>query len=86
VLIDDGRARNAGNGTVAGMPAPAREALAGAIEPVIAAHRRLWLERNRPGGLSDSVAWLERLRDNYRKGDVDPAWLVPGLRPVPPAD
>jgi len=32
------------------------------LEQVIAEHRRLWLARNRPGGLEDSVARLENIR------------------------
>ena len=37
-------------------------------------HRRLWLARNRPGGLPDSAAWLENLGVAYRTGEVDPEW------------
>ena len=82
VLIADGRARNAGDGSISGMPAAARAELTDRIEPVIGAHDGLWHRRNRPGGFRDSVAVLERLRDAYRTGDVDPEWLQPGLRPV----
>jgi hypothetical protein len=38
-----------------------RAALAYDLRPLIARHRALWLARNRPGGLDDSVARLERL-------------------------
>ena len=72
-MIDDARARNA---------EATRTRLAERLDPVIAAHQDLWLARNRPGGLSDSTAWLERLRDSYRTGEVDADWLPPGLRPV----
>jgi hexosaminidase len=34
--------------------------LAGTIRRTVAEHRRLWLARNRPGGLNDSVGRLER--------------------------
>ena len=36
-------------------------------------HRRLWLARNRAGGLGDSASWLQRLLRAYRTGDVEPA-------------
>jgi len=81
VVVDDGRGRNAGDGTLSGIDPKTRTELADRLEPVIDAHRALWLARNRPGGLDDSVSWLERLRDSYRAGDVDPNWLPPGLRP-----
>jgi hypothetical protein len=84
VLVDDGRGRNAGDGTLAGIDAGTRAALADRLDPVIAAHRDLWLARNRPGGLPDSTAWLERLRDSYRSGAVDADWMSPGLRAVGP--
>jgi hypothetical protein len=32
----------------------------------IAEYRRLWLARNRPGGLADSVARFEHARAEYR--------------------
>ena len=37
-------------------------------------YRALWLARNRPGGLVDSVAWLDNLRAAYETGRPDPAW------------
>jgi hypothetical protein len=83
VLLDDGRGRNAGDGTLAGIGGGVRLELADRLEPIIAAHRELWLTRNRPGGLDDSASWLERLRDSYRAGEVDAEWLPPGLRAVP---
>ncbi len=39
-----------------------RAALAHELGALIEEHRKLWLRRNRPGGLSDSVARLERTR------------------------
>jgi hypothetical protein len=41
--------------------------LARRLMPTIDTHRRLWLERNRPGGLDDSAAWLERLLARYAR-------------------
>ena len=37
-------------------------------------HRALWLARNRPGGLVDSVAWLDNLHAAYESGRPDPTW------------
>ena len=82
VMLDDARGRNAGDGTLPGIPEPTRRDLADRLDSVIAAHDQLWHARNRPGGFTDSVSWLERLRDSYRSGNVDPDWLPPGLRPV----
>lgn len=46
-----------------GLGAPRAE-LAGQMRAIIAEHRRLWLARNRPGGLADSVGRMEvRLRE-----------------------
>jgi len=33
------------------------------LEAIITEHQRLWLVRSRPGGLRESVAWYERLRE-----------------------
>ena len=52
-----------------------RRALADELRPVIAEHERLWLARNRPGGLRDSRAWLEHLLGCYETG-VDRSRLV----------
>ena len=45
-----------------------RDALATELGTRIEEYRRLWLERFRPGGLSDSTAWFEHLLDCYRTG------------------
>jgi hexosaminidase len=39
--------------------------LANELRAIIAEHRRLWLARNRPGGLNDSAAQLEKLLKDY---------------------
>lgn len=72
VLIDDARARLEGDRTLPGIPEPTRANLADRMEAVITEHRRLWLARNRSGGLAESKAWLERLRDAYRTGHAAP--------------
>jgi hypothetical protein len=60
----------AGDGKLASVPRRERAALAAALEPLMAEHRRLWLARNRPGGLEESSAWLERLLGAYRTGEA----------------
>ena len=50
-----------------GLGAPAAM-LAGQMREIVSEHRRLWLARNRPGGLPDSVrAFEERLKE-YERG------------------
>jgi hypothetical protein len=77
LLCRDARLRLAGDGTVGAIPTGARAELAGGIEAVTAEHRRLWLARNRPGGLDDSCAWLDHLRDAYETGVAAREWGGP---------
>jgi hypothetical protein len=42
------------------IPAGPRTKLAQRLRPLITEHRRLWLLRDRPGGLDESAAWIER--------------------------
>jgi hexosaminidase len=74
---NDARARLAGDGMLGSIPAPDREALAIHAGEVAEEHRRLWLERNRAGGLNESLAWLEHLRHCYGSGLADPGWFGP---------
>jgi len=48
-----------------GFPIPARQS-----SQLIIEHRRLWLARNRPGGLDDS------LRRLFPLNDLEPAWRL----------
>jgi len=48
---------------VADLPAETRRELAATLEQRIADHRRIWLARNRPGGLEDSARPLHNLRE-----------------------
>jgi hexosaminidase len=68
LLCRDGQARleAGGDGTLAAVPVGRRKQLAAELEPLLERHRELWLARNRPGGLADSVGWLERLLARYR--------------------
>jgi hypothetical protein len=68
LLVRDAQARLAGDGSLDSVPATTRAALAGELGLVIDRHRDLWLSRNRPGGLDDSVARLDRLRATYTGG------------------
>jgi hypothetical protein len=47
----------------AALPADLRAELVRALDLAIREHRRLWPARSRPGGLEESAAWLERVRD-----------------------
>ncbi len=57
----------AGQPTIAQLPERIRHRLAADLESLIVEYRRVWLARNRPGGLTDSVARLERLLGMYRE-------------------
>src|SRR5262249_15605314 len=61
LLIDDARARLANENTLASVPASERTAFAQRLESLTDRYRALWLARNRPGGLSDSLKWLDNL-------------------------
>jgi len=43
-----------------------RAGLAALLDPLIAEHRALWLQRSRPGGLDRSARWLERILEALR--------------------
>ncbi len=53
----------------AALPAPARAALEAELAPLVDDFRRLWLTRDRPGGLHDSTGRFERLLAAYRGDD-----------------
>jgi len=57
---------HAESGEITSIPAETRRALASQLEGTMAEYRRLWLSRNRPGGLADSVGRMERLLTLYR--------------------
>src|SRR5437764_11691430 len=74
LMCRDARLRLEGDGWLSSIPAAQRQELADELDGLIAEHRRLWLARNRPGGLEDSVGWLAHLRDCYRTGAADRTW------------
>ncbi len=68
----------------AALPAPDRAALAADLAPLVDDFRRLWLTRDRPGGLHDSTGRFERLLAVYRgsgsAGECAPSALDTDLR------
>jgi hypothetical protein len=74
LLVRDARWRLRGDGTLGSIAASDRLELANDLRDLTDRYRALWLERNRPGGLVDSVAWLDNLRSAYETGRPDPTW------------
>lgn len=80
LMTEDARGRLEGDGSLGSIPADQRERLAARVPDLVGEHRRLWLRRNRPGGLDDSAARLEHLATCYRTGRGTafvPAWVMP---------
>ena len=74
LLVADAAARLAGDGSFASIANGTRKQLAAQLAELIERHRRLWLTRNRLGGLNDSISWLQNLRSAYESGQPDPDW------------
>jgi hypothetical protein len=74
LTTDDARARVQGDGTISSIDEGTRNKLAARLADLTSEHRALWLARNRPGGLDDSVAWLGNLYAAYTSGQPDPNW------------
>ncbi|HEY1832009.1 MAG TPA: family 20 glycosylhydrolase [Acidimicrobiales bacterium] len=74
LLVRDARARMQTDGHIGSVPETVRLELASELGALIERYRTLWLARNRPGGLSDSLSWLENLRSAYETGRPDPTW------------
>ncbi len=74
LLVDDAESRMEGDGTLGSVPEDARDGLARRLDALTERYRGLWLRRNRPGGLEDSVGWLGNLRSAYETGRPDPEW------------
>jgi hexosaminidase len=74
LLCRDARLRMEADGRLTSIPEAARRELSGRLGAVMESHRRLWLARNRPGGLDDSLSRLAHLDHCYRSGTVDPDW------------
>jgi hypothetical protein len=74
LLVRDMRARLRGDGTMSSVPAGERAQLRGELDALVPRYRALWLARNRPGGLDDSLTWIANLRTAYETGIPDPTW------------
>jgi hexosaminidase len=74
LLTDDARARLGGDSTLGSVPQAQRDDFAWRLAALTDRHRGLWHARNRPGGLDDSVAWLDNLRRAYETGRPEPTW------------
>ncbi len=74
LLVRDARARLGTDGRLASVPSDERARLGDVLDALIERYRGLWLAHNRPGGLDDSVAWLQNVRNAYRSGQADPTW------------
>ncbi len=74
LLVRDACQRLATDGRIESVPDKERSELAAELDPLVDRYRELWSARNRPGGLSDSVSWLDNLRSAYGGGRPDPGW------------
>jgi hypothetical protein len=74
LLFRDARGRLDGDGTIGSVRTDVRRELAIELDALIDEYRRLWRARNRPGGLADSVAWLQNLYTAYETGRPHPTW------------
>ncbi len=74
LLMRDLQARLAVDGHIASVSQSERDVLGRELDGLTERYRALWLERNRPGGVDDSVAWLSNLGAAYASGRPDPDW------------
>ena len=79
LLTDDARARLQGDGSLGSVAAQERAGLGTRLDALVERYRGRWHDRNRPGGLNDSLSWLHNLQAAYASGRPDPRWG--GLRP-----
>ena len=74
LLMRDARGRMRGDGTLASMGDDERSLLGTSLDELMTRAQELWLRRNRPGGLEDSLAWPRNVRAAYASGRPDPTW------------
>jgi hypothetical protein len=74
LVVRDAVARLHVDGTIGAVPEAVRLDLADELTELMERYRALWLARNRPGGLSDSVGWLDNLMAAYLTGRPDRTW------------
>ena len=76
LLTRDARARLRGDGSLGSVTAEDRADLGAELGSLVERYRARWLARNRPGGLDDSLAWLQNLQAAYASGRPDPGGVV----------
>lgn len=74
LMSEDARCRLEVDGHLTSVPESRRLHLDARLSGIIARHRELWLARNRPGGLDDSISRLDHLSRCYTTGTVDERW------------
>jgi hexosaminidase len=74
LLMRDLQARLEVDGHIGSVPEAQRHLLERELDGLMERYRSLWLERNRPGGLDDSLAWLANVQSAYATGEPDPSW------------
>jgi hypothetical protein len=74
LVLRDARARLDADGFLESVPRQVRETLGAELDQLTERYRSLWLANNRPGGLDDSVRWLDNLRQAYATGRPVPNW------------
>ena len=74
LLTRDARARLRGDGSLGSVTAGERADLGAELGSLAERYRARWLARNRPGGLDDSLSWLQNLQAAYASGRPDPQW------------
>ena len=74
LLVHDLQARLEVDGHIVSVPEAQRDLLERELNGLMERYRSLWLERNRPGGLEDSLAWLSNVKSAYATGQPDPSW------------
>ena len=75
--VHDAVARLEGDGSIGSVQGNRRRDLDREAGELTDHYREVWLRRNRPGGLDESVAWIDHLRSCYRDGAAEPSWFGP---------
>ncbi len=73
-MCTDAVLRLESGGRLVSIPEDKRMELAESLGEIMGRHPELWLARNRPGGLADSLGWLDHLKHCYESGTVDDDW------------
>jgi len=74
LMVADARARLRGDGHLSSVDPSERARLGSTLDALMERYEVLWLRRNGPGGLDDSLGWLQNLRAAYASGRPDPDW------------